>query len=41
MHNGDLMKYWGPLPVISESFGERMNGMLQGIKTNRRFSMYL
>ena len=41
MHNGDLMKYWGPLPVISESFGERMNGMLQGIKTNRRFSMYI
>ena len=39
MHNGDLMKYWGPLPSISEFPGERMNGMLQGIKTNRRFSM--
>ena len=41
MHNGDLMKYWGLLPVISEGFGEQINGMLQGIKTNRQFSMYL
>lgn len=39
MHNGDQMKYWGPLPSFGEFPGERMNGMLQGIKTNRRLSM--
>lgn len=40
MHNADQMKYWGPLPSFSEFPGERMNGMLQGIKTNRRLSMF-
>ena len=41
MHNGALLKYWGPLPPLSEFAGERMNGMLQKIKTNRRFRMFL
>ena len=41
MHNGDLLKYWGPLPSFSEFPGERMNGMLQRIKTNGRLSMSL
>jgi hypothetical protein len=36
MHNGAQMKYWGPLPSLSEFPGERMNGMLQNINTNRR-----
>ncbi|KAF9455478.1 hypothetical protein BDZ94DRAFT_1366470 [Collybia nuda] len=36
MHNGALLKYWGPLPCISEFSGERMNGILQKTKTNRR-----
>lgn len=40
MHNGDLLKYWGPLPSFSEFPGERMNGMLQNINTNRRLGMY-
>jgi hypothetical protein len=39
MHNGALLKYWGPLASLSEFPGERMNGMLQNIKTNRRLSM--
>jgi hypothetical protein len=39
MHNGALMKYWGPLPSLSEFPGERMNGMLQNINTNRQLSM--
>jgi hypothetical protein len=38
MHNGAQMKYWGPLPSLSEFPGERMNGMLQNINTNRRAS---
>ncbi|KAF9456554.1 hypothetical protein BDZ94DRAFT_1177483 [Collybia nuda] len=36
MHNAAQMKYWGPLPSFSEFPGEKMNGMLQNIKTNRR-----
>ncbi|KAF7377332.1 hypothetical protein MSAN_00154100 [Mycena sanguinolenta] len=35
MHNEALLKYWGPLPGVGEFWGERMNGMLQRIKTNR------
>ncbi|KIJ90700.1 hypothetical protein K443DRAFT_15008 [Laccaria amethystina LaAM-08-1] len=41
MHNGALLKYWGPPPPLSKFAGERMNGMLQKIKTNRRFHMFL
>ncbi|PPQ74622.1 hypothetical protein CVT26_007466 [Gymnopilus dilepis] len=41
MHNGDLMKRWGPLPCISEFFGERVNGMLQGTNTNQRLKICL
>ncbi|KAJ7094902.1 hypothetical protein C8R43DRAFT_1068291 [Mycena crocata] len=35
MHNESLLKYWGPMAGINEFWGERMNGMLQRIKTNR------
>jgi len=35
MHNEWQLKYWGPLPSLSEFPGERMNGLLQKIKTNR------
>ncbi|KAL1671098.1 hypothetical protein EV122DRAFT_227114, partial [Schizophyllum commune] len=39
MHIGALLKYWGPLPALSEFPGERMNGTLQKIKTNHHLSM--
>jgi hypothetical protein len=35
MHNELLLKYWGPLAGLSEFPGERINGMLQKIKTNK------
>ncbi|KAK7058235.1 hypothetical protein R3P38DRAFT_2496785 [Favolaschia claudopus] len=35
MHNEQLLKYWGPLAGLSEFPGERINGMLQKVKTNR------
>ncbi|KAJ7137633.1 hypothetical protein C8R46DRAFT_1234485 [Mycena filopes] len=35
MHNEPIMKYWGPVAGLNEFWGERMNGMLQRIKTNR------
>ncbi|KAF8905481.1 hypothetical protein CPB84DRAFT_1844888 [Gymnopilus junonius] len=38
MHNGDLLKRWGPMPSLSEFFGERVNGMLQSTKTNRQLT---
>ncbi|KIY61700.1 hypothetical protein CYLTODRAFT_477169 [Cylindrobasidium torrendii FP15055 ss-10] len=38
MHNGALMKYWGPLPVLSEFPGERLNGIFQKVKTNKHMS---
>ncbi|KAI5898333.1 uncharacterized protein SCHCODRAFT_02611784 [Schizophyllum commune H4-8] len=38
MHNADLLRYWGPLPVLSEFAGERMNGMLQKVKTNHHMA---
>lgn len=38
MHNGDLMKRWGPLASLSEFFGERVNGMLQNVNTNQKLS---
>ncbi|EEB93053.1 hypothetical protein MPER_08346, partial [Moniliophthora perniciosa FA553] len=36
MHNGDLLKRWGPLAELSEFPGERSNYLCQGIKINRR-----
>ena len=36
MHNGDLLKFWGPLSLLSEFPGEWMNGDLGKIKTNWR-----
>jgi len=34
MHNGALLKFWGPLALLSEFPGERMNGDYGQIKTN-------
>jgi hypothetical protein len=39
MHYGKLLKFWGPLPGLNEFAGERMNGMLQKVKTNKRNGM--
>ncbi|KAJ7123995.1 hypothetical protein C8R43DRAFT_899328 [Mycena crocata] len=36
MHNGQLLKFWGPLAGVSEFPGERMNGLLGKVKHNRR-----
>lgn len=36
MHNGEFLKFWGPLPPISEFPGERLIGTLQDVKTNRK-----
>jgi hypothetical protein len=41
MHNGDLLKFWGPLSLLSEFPGERMNGDMGKIKTNRRLCEFL
>ncbi|KAF8156324.1 hypothetical protein K438DRAFT_1777567 [Mycena galopus ATCC 62051] len=35
MHNGELLMYWGPLACLSDFAGERMNGRLQKVKTNK------
>ncbi|KAJ7760277.1 hypothetical protein DFH07DRAFT_816732 [Mycena maculata] len=35
MHNERILKYWGPLAGLNEFWGERINGMLQRIKTNK------
>lgn len=34
MHNAEQLRFWGPLPQVSEFFGERQNGQLQDINTN-------
>ncbi|THV00392.1 hypothetical protein K435DRAFT_854859 [Dendrothele bispora CBS 962.96] len=34
MHNGDLLRRWGPLAEVSEFFGERANHWGQTVKTN-------
>jgi hypothetical protein len=34
MHNGALLKFWGPLALLSEFPGKRMNGDYGKIKTN-------
>ncbi|KAF9012297.1 hypothetical protein BDZ89DRAFT_1094884 [Hymenopellis radicata] len=36
MHNGPLLKIWGPLTLLSEFPGERMNGIFQKVKTSYR-----
>ena len=41
MHNSDLLKFWGPLSLLSEFPGERMNGDMGKIKTNRRLCEFL
>ncbi|KAJ3857072.1 hypothetical protein EV368DRAFT_61194 [Lentinula lateritia] len=35
MHGGDQLKFWGPLSLLSEFPGERMNGDFGQIKTNK------
>jgi hypothetical protein len=40
MHNAEQLKFWGPLAALSEFPGERLNGMFQKIKTNRRMCMF-
>jgi hypothetical protein len=35
MHIGDMLKFWGPLIKLSEFGGERHNGRMQKVKTNR------
>lgn len=35
MHNGQLLKHWGPMASLSEFPGERALGVFQRIKTNR------
>ena len=37
MHNGDIMKFWGPLPCSAEFWGERVIGLLENTKTNNLF----
>ena len=37
MHNGDIMKFWGPLPCSAEFWGERTIGLLEHTKTNNLF----
>jgi hypothetical protein len=34
LHTPDQMKWWGPLSNVSEFSGERVNGLLQKMKTN-------
>ena len=41
MHNGELLKYWGPLAMLSEFPGERMNGVMQNINTNRHICKFI
>lgn len=36
LHNGEFLRNWGPLPPLSEFFGERLVGLLQDINTNQR-----
>jgi hypothetical protein len=40
MHNAEQLKFWGPLPQVSEFFGERQNGQLQSINTNGILHMF-
>ncbi|KAJ7263363.1 hypothetical protein C8J57DRAFT_1629330, partial [Mycena rebaudengoi] len=37
MHIPDILKNWGPLASQNEFMGERVNGILQKIKTNEHF----
>jgi hypothetical protein len=41
MHIGALLKFWGPLMVLSEFAFERINGLLQKISTNNHLCMFL
>jgi hypothetical protein len=40
MHNGDFLKFWGPLMAVSEFPYERHNGMFQKVKTNGHMRMF-
>jgi hypothetical protein len=41
MHIGDQLKFWGPLFGLSEFAYERMNGLLQKIKTNYQLREFI
>jgi hypothetical protein len=41
MHNGELLKFWGPLIKLSEFPYERHNGSLQRIKTNQHMCEFV
>ena len=41
MHNGDLLKFWGPLSLLSEFPEEQMNGDMGKIKTITDFVGFL
>lgn len=41
MHNEPILKYWGPMAGLNEFWGERLNGMLQRIKTNRHLCEFV
>lgn len=41
MHGGDQLKFWGPLSLLSEFPGERMNGDFGQIKTNKHLGKFL
>jgi hypothetical protein len=41
MHIPDILKNWGPLASQNEFMGERVNGILQKIKTNEHFCGFL
>lgn len=38
LHIPEMMEYWGPLMGVSEFSGERVNGLLQKVKTNNLIS---
>lgn len=40
LHYPEQMRYYGPLMAVSEFLGERINGVLQKVKTNHRTSKF-
>ena len=41
MHNGKLLKFWGPLATLSDFPGEPLNGLCQKVKTSHQTSKCL
>lgn len=40
LHIPDQLRYWGPLMGLSKFAGERMNGILQKVKTNQHLGKF-